>query len=96
MRPENAEFAGLLRAAEWNQAEAGRRLGLSRATISRYFSDEIPPSKTVLELFKLILLNQKPGMRRGERADREPPIPDFCFLFSQLLLATAHENSKIG
>lgn len=73
MRPENAEFAELFKASGWTQAEAARRLGLNRATISRYLAEDeaqrMPPSETVLLLFRTIL---QQGPRREHLDDRQP------------------------
>jgi transcriptional regulator with XRE-family HTH domain len=62
MDGENAEFIALLKASEWSQAEAARRLRLDRATVSRYMSGEVKPSAPVLELFKIILQTERPGV----------------------------------
>ncbi len=57
MRPEplNQEFARLLAASGWSQAQAARELSLTPAVVSRYLSGETRPSLTVVRLFKLLL-----------------------------------------
>lgn len=53
------EFLALLQASGWSASEAARRLHLDRSNISQYKSGG-SPSKQTLELFKLILAQEKP------------------------------------
>jgi transcriptional regulator with XRE-family HTH domain len=61
VRPENIEFIALFEASGWKAIHAAQRLRVTRATLSRYLSGDIAPSAPVIELFKLILLTEKPG-----------------------------------
>lgn len=61
MRQENIDFIALFEASGWSQAEASRQLDTSPPNISRYLSGAMPPHKTLLKLFKVLLANQKPG-----------------------------------
>lgn len=61
VKSENREFIALFDASGWNQAECGRRLHKDRASISRYLSGQIPPERSVIELFKLILASVNPA-----------------------------------
>jgi transcriptional regulator with XRE-family HTH domain len=58
---ENKEFMQLLEASGWNQAEAARRLYLSPSNITQYKKNDNRPSRQVLELFKLLLAQEKPA-----------------------------------
>lgn len=65
VRLENAEFAALFNLSGWSQAEAARRLGVDRGTVSRYLAEDqeksIAPSRPVVELFKAILVHERPA-----------------------------------
>lgn len=62
MTEENTEFAELFRVSGWNQREAAEKLFTTSATISRYLSNSIAVPRGVVEMFKLVLASENPGV----------------------------------
>lgn len=58
MHPRKAEFIELFEKSGWSQAEAGRRLGKSRAGINGFITGDVIPTETTLNFFKMILLSE--------------------------------------
>lgn len=68
MDPQNREFLELLdraKSAGWNQSEVARKIGLHRANISQYKKGVSRPSDQTLNLFKRILVDEKPELFPG-------------------------------
>lgn len=64
--PETKEFLSLWDASKWkNQAEAGRKLELTRSAIGKILKGKSRPSSGTLKLFKLVLLMEQPGALTG-------------------------------
>lgn len=54
------EFLALFAASGWTQAEAARRLELTRGGFNGLVSGQTTPSPATVKLFKLVLLHEKP------------------------------------
>lgn len=72
MRPENADFAALLKLSGWTQIEAARRFDVEQPTVSRWVNDKDPAPRAVVDLFKFILAHEKPeAIQPGSLRDEE-------------------------
>jgi transcriptional regulator with XRE-family HTH domain len=60
MPPKTHEFARLLAAAGWSQAEAARRLQITPGAVSQFCNGKTQPRPTTLNLLKLILARENP------------------------------------
>jgi transcriptional regulator with XRE-family HTH domain len=56
--PRAREFARLLKAAGWSQAEAARRLQLTRGAVSQILSGRTNPRASTLNLLRLLARDQ--------------------------------------
>lgn len=62
--PMNLEFVRLLNVSGWSKSRAAEELRLQNSTISEYVNGNARPSQTVIQLFKLTLLQAQPDLMR--------------------------------
>ncbi|HYE29877.1 MAG TPA: helix-turn-helix domain-containing protein [Methylomirabilota bacterium] len=76
------EFLDLFRNSGWSQAEAARRLGMTRGGVNGIVTRETVPSLATVKLFRLVLQNDRPGIKlpkpNAEASELEnlPPVSE--------------------
>ena len=81
MHPRKQEFISLLKSSGWSQAEAARRLDLTRGGLNGIVTGPTKPSSTLLKLFRLLLQIDGAG---GTKPQENPPASGVSELQAEL------------